>query len=164
MASKQPTLGDKTGKMPTNETELIKSHKSLWNCEENLEFSFLISAMELDTSKRNTFHDVRSFRKHHCAPWTLIKKFLFFSAQPSPWIRRVCCLLIHLGLLLTWIEGKSSLQACEQTRNVKSLFSILMVLKYLINFTYRRHWGVDLRLKVNSIRRYLRAPIILMSC
>lgn len=162
MASK-PTLGDKTERTPTNETELIKSNKSLWNCDQNPEFSFRISALELDTSKRNTFtmSDLSESSIVHLEHWS---KISFFPSQPSPWIHRVCCLLIHLGLLLTWIESKSSLQACEQTRNMKSLFSILMVLKYLINFMYHRDWGVDSLLKVNSIRRYLRVPIILMSC
>lgn len=154
---KQPTLGDKTGRIPTNETELIKSHKSLWNCDEK--FSFRISAMELDTSKRNTFtmSDPSESTIVHLEHWSKISLLLgtTFTLNPAN------VLFTHpLGSIVNMNRSKSSLQACEQT----SLFSILMVLKYLINFTYHRRWGVDLRLKVNSIRRYLRAPIILMSC
>lgn len=76
MASK-PTLGDKTERTPTNETELIKSNKSLWNCDQNPEFSFRISALELDTSKRNTFtmSDLSESSIVHLEHWSKISPF-----------------------------------------------------------------------------------------
>lgn len=109
--------------------------------------------------QKKYFHDDRFFV--HLEHWS--KNSLFSPHNLHLEYDDECCLLIHLGLLFTWIESKSSFHACERRRNMGSLLLKLMVLKYLIKFTYRsKFWlrGVDLRLKVNLNR----APIIFTIC